>query len=67
MNPSSSSRANVGPPDAVRGRLSELADCGLDRLIVVPCSFDTDPESVRGSNDLFARQVLPELVGDHDG
>jgi 5,10-methylenetetrahydromethanopterin reductase len=59
--------AACGPPDAVRGRLGELGDCGLDRLIVVPCSFDTDPESVRGSNDLFARQVLPELVGDHDG
>jgi alkanesulfonate monooxygenase SsuD/methylene tetrahydromethanopterin reductase-like flavin-dependent oxidoreductase (luciferase family) len=54
--------AACGPPDEVRGRLSELAGCGLDRLIVVPCSLDTDPESMWRSNELFARQVLPGLA-----
>jgi hypothetical protein len=34
----------------------------LDRLIVVPCSVDTDVESLRRSNELFAREVLPGLV-----
>jgi hypothetical protein len=51
-----------GPPDAVHDRLAELAGCGLNRLIVVPCSFDTDRESVWRSNDQFAREVLPQLV-----
>jgi 5,10-methylenetetrahydromethanopterin reductase len=59
--------AVCGPADTVRDRLAELGGCGLDRLIVVPCSLDTDPESVRRSNDLFARHVLPKLVGAHDG
>lgn len=54
--------AACGPPDAVRDRLAELAACGLDRIIVVPCSVDTDPETLRRSNALFAREVLPKLV-----
>jgi 5,10-methylenetetrahydromethanopterin reductase len=55
--------AACGPPDVVRARLAELAACGLDRIIVVPCSLDTEPEALRGSTELFAREVLPELVG----
>lgn len=51
-----------GPPDEVRDRLTELAACGLDRIIVVPCSVDTDREALFHSNELFAREVLPKLV-----
>jgi hypothetical protein len=47
----------------VRERLAELAACGLDRIIVVPCSVDTDPHTLFRSTELFAREVLPELVG----
>jgi 5,10-methylenetetrahydromethanopterin reductase len=54
--------AVCGPAEEVRDRLAELAACGLDRLIVVPCSVDTDVESLRRSNELFAREVLPGLV-----
>jgi 5,10-methylenetetrahydromethanopterin reductase len=52
-----------GTADDVRARLAVLADCGLDRIIVVPCSVDTEHEALRRSNELFAREVLPELVG----
>jgi 5,10-methylenetetrahydromethanopterin reductase len=55
--------AASGRAEDVRGRLAELAACGLDRMIVVPCSLDTDPETLLRSNELFAREVLPELVG----
>ncbi len=54
--------AACGPPNEVRDRLAELRACGLDRIIVVPCSVDTDPEALRRSDELFAREVLPELV-----
>lgn len=54
--------AACGSADDVRARLVELADCGLDRIIVVPCSVDTDPEALRRSNERFARDVLPELA-----
>jgi hypothetical protein len=40
---------------------AELAACGLDRLIVVACSVDTDPAALRRSNELVVREVLPEL------
>jgi 5,10-methylenetetrahydromethanopterin reductase len=55
--------AACGPPDTVTDRLAGLAACGLDRIIVVPCSVDTDPEALRRSNEFFAQGVLPELVG----
>lgn len=54
--------AACGPPKTVRDRLAELVACGLDRIIVVPCSVDTDAETLRRSDELFAREVLPELI-----
>jgi 5,10-methylenetetrahydromethanopterin reductase len=54
--------AACGRPDVVRDRLAELAACGLDRIIVVPCSLDTDRETLFRSTELFAREVMPKLV-----
>jgi 5,10-methylenetetrahydromethanopterin reductase len=53
--------AVVGPSDEVATRLGELAELGLDRLIVVPGSLDADPGEVRESNARFAAEVLPAL------
>jgi alkanesulfonate monooxygenase SsuD/methylene tetrahydromethanopterin reductase-like flavin-dependent oxidoreductase (luciferase family) len=55
--------AATGTAEEVGGRLAEIAAGGLDRMIVVPCSVDTDPETLLRSNELFAREVLPGLVG----
>jgi 5,10-methylenetetrahydromethanopterin reductase len=53
--------AVVGPSDEAATRLGELADLGLDRLIVVPGSLDADPGEVRESNARLAAEVLPAL------
>ena len=53
----------VGPADHCAERLRELADLGLDRIIMVPASRDADPELVAASNRLFAEEVIPRLRG----
>jgi 5,10-methylenetetrahydromethanopterin reductase len=50
-----------GPPAEVRARLAELAEAGIERLVVVPGSLDADPEAVRRSSESFADEVLPPL------
>jgi 5,10-methylenetetrahydromethanopterin reductase len=52
-----------GPAAMVRDRLREIESCGIDRVIVVPASLDTPQPAVRQCNELFARDVLPALVG----
>jgi 5,10-methylenetetrahydromethanopterin reductase len=42
-------------------RLRELADLGLDRIVVVPGSRDADPDLLAESDELFATEVLPNL------
>jgi 5,10-methylenetetrahydromethanopterin reductase len=42
-------------------RLRGLFELGLDRVVVVPGSRDADPELLTYSNELFAREVLPQL------
>ena len=54
--------AIAGPADEVRDRLAAIRACGIERLIVVPASLDSDAEAVRQSLQHFARDVLPELA-----
>ncbi len=53
--------AVAGPPGEVHDRLRTIAACGIERLILVPGSLDTDPETVVRSTARFAHDVLPEL------
>jgi len=53
--------AVAGPAATVRRRLSEIAACGIERLIVVPGSVDSDPAAVRESVERFAADVLPAV------
>lgn len=49
----------VGPPEHCARRLIELAECGLQRLVIVgPGAY---PESWGADAHLFAREVLPAL------
>jgi 5,10-methylenetetrahydromethanopterin reductase len=54
--------AVCGPADAVAARLRELAALGLSRLVIVPCSLDTEPAAMRAANERFAAEVLPALA-----
>ncbi len=54
--------ALAGPANDVRGRLEAIRACGIERLILVPGSLDSDPDSVRQSLERFARDVLLELA-----
>jgi 5,10-methylenetetrahydromethanopterin reductase len=51
----------IGPPDHCIQRLRELADLGLDHLVVVGPGRDTDPAVRQASEQLLAREVLPAL------
>ena len=53
--------AVVGPPAQCAARLRHLFELGLDRVVVVPGSRDTDPELLTYGNELFAREVLPRI------
>lgn len=53
--------AVVGPPERVVERLRQLADLGVRRFVLVPASRDADPSAVAASNELLAREVLPQL------
>jgi 5,10-methylenetetrahydromethanopterin reductase len=50
--------AVAGDPERVRDRLGEIRACGIDRVIVVPGSLDSDPDAVRHSCERFAREVI---------
>jgi 5,10-methylenetetrahydromethanopterin reductase len=54
--------AVVGPPNTCIDRMNELIDLGLDRIVVVPGSRDSDPGLLNESNAMFAEQVLPRLT-----
>jgi 5,10-methylenetetrahydromethanopterin reductase len=55
--------ALVGPAEDVLERLAELADLGIERIVVVAGSIDADPDLVAETNDRFAAEVLPHLRG----
>ena len=54
--------AVAGTAEEVRDRLVAMAPAGIDRLIIVPGSLDSDTGAVRQSLDRFARDVLPSLT-----
>lgn len=54
--------AVVGPAEEVRGRLVEIAQLGIERLIIVPGSLGVDPAALERSNARFAADVLPHLL-----
>lgn len=53
--------AVAGTAAQCQARLHGLFELGLDRVVVVPGSRDTDPELLTYSNELFAHEVLPRL------
>jgi len=53
--------AVVGPAAQCAARLHRLFELGLDRIVVVPGSRDTDPELLTYGNELLAHEVIPQL------
>jgi len=53
----------LGPPQRCADRLRELVALGLDRIVVVPGSRDSDPALLDATNTSLAREVLPALRG----
>jgi 5,10-methylenetetrahydromethanopterin reductase len=53
--------AVAGPAAQCADRLRRLFELGLDRVVAVPGSRDTDPELLTYSVELFARDALPPL------
>lgn len=53
--------AVVGTAQQCRTRLAQLVELGLDRIILVPGSRDSDPNLLEQSNRRIAAEVLPEL------
>jgi 5,10-methylenetetrahydromethanopterin reductase len=50
--------AVTGKGAQVRARLNEIEACGIDRVIVVPGSLDSDAVAIRSSCDQFASEVI---------
>jgi 5,10-methylenetetrahydromethanopterin reductase len=50
--------AIAGTPELVLGRLEQMRACGIDRVIVVPGSLDSDPHAVDSSCERFAREII---------
>lgn len=53
--------AVCGTAEHVTARLRELIGLGLDRIVLVPGSLDSDPGATERSNRLFAEEVLPAI------
>ncbi len=51
----------VGTPETCARRLRELADLGLDKLIVTGPTLGADPGEARAALERFAGEVLPAL------
>ena len=49
----------IGTPQHCRTRLAELIELGLDRIILVPGSRDSNPQQLEQSNQRIAAEVLP--------
>jgi 5,10-methylenetetrahydromethanopterin reductase len=50
--------AVTGTPEHVCNRLLEIEACGIERVIVVPGSLDSDSDTVRNSCNQFAEKVI---------
>jgi 5,10-methylenetetrahydromethanopterin reductase len=59
--------AVIGPAQRCIDRLRELIALGLDRIVVVPGSRDSDPARLDATNAALAREVLPALRGEQPG
>jgi len=55
--------AVCGSAEEVAERLLALGELGLERIVVVPGSLDADPAALAASNERFATEVLPRLLG----
>jgi 5,10-methylenetetrahydromethanopterin reductase len=55
--------AVIGPAQRCIDRLGELVGLGLDRVVVVPGSRDSDPALLDRTNAALARAVLPAVRG----
>ena len=53
--------AVVGTAQQCQTRLAQLVELGLDRIVLVPGSRDSDPNLLEQSNRRIAAEVLPEL------
>jgi len=53
--------AILGPPAHYIERINELADAGIDRLIVVGPSTDADPALASKARSQFTSEVMPAL------
>jgi 5,10-methylenetetrahydromethanopterin reductase len=53
--------AVCGPAAEVAERLTGIAALGIERLIIVPGSLDSQPEAVAAAGAAFEREVLPRL------
>ena len=53
--------AVVGTAQQCHARLAQLVELGLDRIILVPGSRDSDPDLLERSNQRIATEVLPAL------
>jgi 5,10-methylenetetrahydromethanopterin reductase len=53
--------AVVGPPERCVARLEELADLGLDRVVLTGATFGADRDEARMADRLLTGEVLPAL------
>jgi 5,10-methylenetetrahydromethanopterin reductase len=59
--------AVLGPAQRCIDRLRELIGLGLDRIVLVPGSRDSDPALLDRTNAALAREVLPALRSEQPG
>jgi 5,10-methylenetetrahydromethanopterin reductase len=59
--------AVVGPPDRCVARLGELADLGLERVVLTGPTFGADRGDARRANRLLRDEVLPALRATNGG
>ena len=55
---SSTGLRSPATPTTSAERIQGLAELGIERVVVVPCSLDTPPADLARSNELFATEVL---------
>ena len=53
--------AVVGPPERCVARLQELADLGLERVVLTGPTFGADRDDARTADRLVTGEVLPAL------
>jgi 5,10-methylenetetrahydromethanopterin reductase len=59
--------AVIGPAQRCIDRLRELIALGLDRIVMVPGSRDSDPARLDATNAALAREVAPALRSEQPG